>query len=79
MTLTIEDYEQVLADQRRLTRELDVAMHGEEDAAPQASLCDLISLAADMRAELLELRKLSTASGDAPLLAAAGKSRSEDE
>jgi hypothetical protein len=47
--LTIEDYEQVLADHRRLVRELDIAMHGEEGAAQQASLCDLIKPARELR------------------------------
>lgn len=50
MTLTVEDYELTIADHRRLTRELDVAMHGEEGAAPQASLCDLIDPARKLRA-----------------------------
>ena len=31
-------------DVRRLVRELDVALHGEADAAPQASLCDIVGL-----------------------------------
>ena len=39
--LTIADYEKILADKRRLTRELDIALHG-AGAAKQASLCDLI-------------------------------------
>jgi len=42
-------YEEVLADKRRLTRELDVAMHGEEGAAKQANLCDLIEPARKLR------------------------------
>ncbi len=40
---------EVLDDKRRLTRRLDVAMHGEEGAAQQASLCDLIGPAEDLR------------------------------
>ncbi len=44
-----EDYKEVLDDKRRLTRELDVAMHGEKDAAKQASLCDLIGPAQRLR------------------------------
>ena len=47
--LTIADYEEVLADKRRLVRELDVAMHGEDGAAKQASLCDLIEPARELR------------------------------
>ncbi|MBG7009594.1 hypothetical protein I5G20_30120, partial [Pseudomonas aeruginosa] len=37
---TADDYEEVLADHRRLVRELDVLLNGEEGAAKQASLCD---------------------------------------
>ena len=46
----LADYKKVLADKCRLTRELDVAMHGEDGAAKQASLCDLIGPARDLRA-----------------------------
>ncbi len=48
----IADLNEALADKRRLTRELDVAMHGEEGAAKQASLCDLIEPAKKLRAEV---------------------------
>ena len=37
------DYEEVLADHRRLVRELDVLLNGEHGAAKQASLCDIVS------------------------------------
>lgn len=41
--LTIADYEEVLADHRRLIRELDgILSGGPEHAAKQASLCDLV-------------------------------------
>ncbi len=40
--VTAADYEEVLADHRRLVRELDVLLNG-EGAAPQASLCDIVS------------------------------------
>ena len=40
--LTIADYEEVLADKRRLVREIDVIINGEDGAAKQASLCDLV-------------------------------------
>lgn len=40
--LTVTDYEEVLADHRRLVRELDVALNG-DGAAKQASLCDLVA------------------------------------
>lgn len=42
-TPDVSDYEQVLDDHRRLTRELDVLLNGEEGAAQQASLCDLVA------------------------------------
>jgi hypothetical protein len=47
---------EVIADMHRLTRELDVALHGEEGAARQASLCDLITPARNLRAEVERLR-----------------------
>jgi len=39
--LTVEDYEEVLKDHRRLVRKLDVLLNG-EGAAEQASLCDIV-------------------------------------
>jgi hypothetical protein len=42
----------VLADQRRLTRELDVALNG-DGAARQASLCDIVSQVKDRRWKLV--------------------------
>ncbi len=39
---TVADYEDCLADQRRLVRELDALLNGEDGAAPQASLCDIV-------------------------------------
>lgn len=47
--LTIADYEQVLADHRRLVRRLDVALNGEAGAAKQASLCDIVGQLEDAR------------------------------
>ncbi len=41
--MTAADYEEVLADHRRLVRELDVLLNGEAGAAKQASLCDIVS------------------------------------
>lgn len=49
LLLLLNDMAEVLEDRKRLTRELDVAMHGEEGAAKQASLCDLIPLARKLR------------------------------
>lgn len=40
---SVADYEEVLADHRRLVRELDVLLNGERGAAKQASLCDIVS------------------------------------
>lgn len=40
-TATAADYEEVLADNHRLVRELDVLLNG-ENAAQQASLCDIV-------------------------------------
>ena len=62
--LSIANYEEVLKDTRRLTRELDVAMHGEDGAAQQASLCDLIEPAKRLReskAELVEALEMALA------------------
>jgi hypothetical protein len=50
--LTAADYEEVLADHRRLVRELDEALSGPGNAAKQASLCDLIPQAKAMREAL---------------------------
>lgn len=47
------DYEEVLADHRRLVRELDVALNGIEGAAKQASLCDIVSQVKDKRWKLV--------------------------
>jgi hypothetical protein len=38
-----------LADKRRLAREIDMALHGEEGAAKQAFLCDLVEPARRLR------------------------------
>jgi hypothetical protein len=53
----LRDHEDAVANKRQLTRELDVAMHGEDGAAKQASLCDLIGPAKKLRAERDALRK----------------------
>ena len=42
-------YKILQEDKRRLTRELDVAICGKEGAAEQASLCDLIEPARNLR------------------------------
>jgi hypothetical protein len=43
LTPTPEAWEEILADHRRLVRELDVLLNGEEGAAKQASLCDIVA------------------------------------
>lgn len=65
----VKDYEESAADTRRNIRAIDVAMHGEDDAAEQASACDLIGPAREMRdrltradATLLKLWNLSMGS-----------------
>ena len=40
---TVEALQAVIDDHHRLVRELDVSLHGEDGAAKQASLCDLVS------------------------------------
>jgi hypothetical protein len=44
----ISDLEEVLEGKRSFTRELDVALNG-EDAADQASLCDIVRQGANMK------------------------------
>lgn len=43
MRVKLAAHEEVHTDQRRLVRELDVLLNGKEGAAPQASLCDIVS------------------------------------
>ena len=67
-SLTPDDYEEVLSEHRRLVRYLDVLINGEEGAARQASLCDLVGQIAKMLAsnELSRREKLPPLY-DAPL------------
>jgi len=58
--LTASDYEEVLADHRRLVRELDVALNG-SGAAKQASLCDIVAQVRDERWRLVRGEKASEA------------------
>jgi len=39
----IDDLKGIISDHQRLVRELDLVWNGEEGAAPQASLCDLVA------------------------------------
>lgn len=52
----LAEMQEVMDDERRLTRALDIALSGEENAAKQASLCDLIYQALRLR-EALSLAK----------------------
>lgn len=51
--LTIDDYKAAFEDHKRLVRELDVALNGEDGAAKQASLCDIVSQVKDQRWKLV--------------------------
>lgn len=51
------DLQEVLDDKRRLVRELDVALNGEEGAAKQASLCDLVSQCIQIKRDLAKARE----------------------
>lgn len=67
--LTAEDYEAAMDDHRRLVRMLDVALHGEGNAAPQASLCDLIEPARQLRLDHINLLKAVLCEPDGVTLA----------
>lgn len=43
LKVELEGYKEAQADKNRLVRELDVLINGEEGAAKQASLCDIVS------------------------------------
>jgi len=43
-----DDYRDAYEDTKRLARMIDIAMHGEEGAAQQASLCDLVGPAEEL-------------------------------
>lgn len=58
------DYEAVLADHRRLVRELDVLLNGDA-AARQASLCDIV---AQVRKEGIRSRQQSATPADGPTI-----------
>lgn len=51
--LEIGHYKMVIADHKRLVRELDVALNGEAGAAKQASLCDIVGQVKDERWKLV--------------------------
>lgn len=48
---TVADWEYASANNDRLVRELDVALNGEDGAAKQASLCDIVSQVKAMKRE----------------------------
>lgn len=64
-----DGYREWGADVKRLTRELDVEMHGEENAAQQASLCDLIGAGKELR-ERAEKAEAALATARAQIVAA---------
>ena len=49
----IEAYREIMDNHRRLVRELDVALNGEDGAAQQASLCDIVGQVKDRRWKLV--------------------------
>lgn len=58
LTARINDWIEVHEDQRRLVRELDEIWNGQGNAAPQASLCDIVAQIKTYRANLeLEIDK----------------------
>lgn len=54
----IDGYEEMAKHSRDLVRQLDVAMHGEQGAAKQATLCDLIGPAQELRERAEAAEKL---------------------
>lgn len=73
-------YEEALADYRRLVRKLDVALNGEEGAAEQASLCDLVHPVRSLRARVAELEAdLAMLGGTYRLDQPEGRRTKEDE
>jgi hypothetical protein len=69
----LKSYQEAYGDKQRLARAIDVAMHGEEDAAPQASLCDLVGPARDLRLKVASLQAENTNLRARALLAKGGK------
>ena len=59
MSAERNDYKEAYEDTKRVARLIDVALCGEENAAAQASLCDLIPIAKKLRAENDALRARS--------------------
>lgn len=57
MSLKIEDYEEVLADHRRLVREIDAILSAPGEPAKQASLCDLIPVIQKLKTEAKVFRE----------------------
>ena len=53
----LQGYEEAHADKQRLVREIDVILNGEEGAAKQASLCDLVGQIQTLVARVRELEE----------------------
>jgi hypothetical protein len=69
--LTADDYEEALTDHRRLVKELDVLLNGEDGAARQASLCDIVAQVRLEKAAFCDAKKAMAALGiSLPLRAA---------
>ena len=50
LLILVDAHEEAKADHQRLVRELDVMLNGEDGAAPQASLCDIVAQVRHMKA-----------------------------
>ncbi len=47
----VDDFNEITANHKRLVRQLDVALNGNEGAAKQASLCDIVAQVQGMTAK----------------------------
>lgn len=54
----IETYEEVHEDHQRIVREIDVIINGEEGAAKQSSLCDLVEDIRQMATDITSIREI---------------------
>ena len=55
----LADYEEVNEDKKRLVREIDVILNGEDGAAKQASLCDIVAQLRTFKKEIALIKKQS--------------------
>jgi len=61
--LFVKDLKDVISDHQRLVRELDVIWNGEDGAAPQASLCDMVAQIKKEKPEYIYCHACSKAGG----------------